>query len=451
MVLLEAMAAGLPVIATRVGGVPEALRHEASGVLVDPAAPRALAEAMARVQGDAALRTRLGAAARRSAKEDFSVERMAKAYLDVYTTASDRRRRPVVMLAPLPPLKGGMATVADNLRRSPLADRCRLATLNNGKGTAEGRSFLTGAWAQVRLLGRILGTVRRTRARIVHIHTCALTTFWRDTIHTLALRAMSRRVVYHIHDGTFEAFLRDQPPARKAILRRSLRMASRVILLSEMARACLEPLAPWVAWRVVHNGVVLPPTTGGSRDGAVRFLFLGNLTHRKGAYDLLAATVRARKAGLKAEVSLAGGEVQPGDRQALELAIADAGCEDQVKVLGYLEGPARDEVLQTADCLVLPSYAEGLPMVVLEAMACGLPVIATRIGAVPEAVREGQEGFLIDVGDVEALADRMLRIAEDADLRKRMGAAARRRAEAEFGLDVMVERILRIYDEVLEF
>jgi glycosyltransferase involved in cell wall biosynthesis len=449
MVLLEAMIAGLPIVATRVGGVPEALQGGAAGLLVDPASPDALAEAMGRMMDDTALRPRLGTAARQSAKEDFSVERMARAYLDVYTMAADTHRAPVVMLSPLPPLRGGMATVADNLRHSHLADRCRLATLNNGKMTAEGRSFLAGAWAQVRLLGRVLDTVRRTRARIVHIHTCALFTFWRDTIHMLALRAMGRRVIYHIHDGTFEAFLRDQPPVRKAILRRSLRMVSRVILLSETARASLEPLARGVAWRVVHNGVAIPPTTGGSRDGAVRFLFLGNLTRRKGAYDLLAATVRAREAGLKAEVRLAGGEVQPGTRQALQQAIADAGCEDQVKVLGYLDGPAKDEALLASDCLVLPSYAEGLPMVVLEAMAYGLPVIATRIGAVPEAVTDGQEGFLIEVGDVEALADRMFRIAADADLRRRMGAAARRRAEAEFSLDTMADRVLAIYSEVL--
>jgi glycosyltransferase involved in cell wall biosynthesis len=226
-------------------------------------------------------------------------------------------------------------------------------------------------------------------------------------------------------------------------------MASRVILLSDMARASLELLAPGVAWRVVHNGTAIPPTTGGSRDGAVRFLFLGNLTRRKGAYDLLAATARAREAGFRAEVRLAGGEVQPGDRRALEQAIADAGCQDQVKVLGFLEGPAKDEALLASDCLVLPSYAEGLPMVVLEAMACGLPVIATRIGAVAEAVTDGQEGFLVEVGDVEALADRMSRLARDPQLRKRMSLAARRRAEEEFSLDLMAEKVLAIYQEVL--
>ena len=353
------------------------------------------------------------------------------------------------MLGPLPPLTGGMATVTDNLRHSRLANACRLTTLNNGKTTPEGRSILAGIGAQMRLLGRVLGTVRRTRAAIVHIHTCALFSFWRDTIHMLALRVMGRRVIYHIHDGTFEAFLRDQPPVRKAILRRSLRMASRVILLSEMARASLDPLAPKVAWRVVHNGVAIPPTTGGSRDGTVRFLFLGNLTCRKGAYDLLAATVRAREAGLKAEVRLAGSEVQPGDRQTLEQAIADAGCEDQVKVLGYIEGPAKDEALQTSDCLVLPSYAEGLPMVVLEAMAYGLPVIATRVGAIPEVLTDGQEGFLIEPADVKALADRMLRVAGDPELRRRMGLDARRVAEARFSLDAMVDRIMDIYTDIL--
>ena len=110
---------------------------------------------------------------------------------------------------------------------------------------------------------------------------------------------------------------------------------------------------------------------------------------------------------------------------------------------------AKDEALQTSDCLVLPSYAEGLPMVVLEAMAYGLPVIATRVGAIPEVLTDGQEGFLIEPADVKALADRMLRVAGDPELRRRMGLDARRVAEARFSLDAMVDRIMDIYTDIL--
>jgi glycosyltransferase involved in cell wall biosynthesis len=100
--------------------------------------------------------------------------------------------------------------------------------------------------------------------------------------------------------------------------------------------------------------------------------------------------------------------------------------------------------LARADCLVLVSDHEGLPMAVLEAMAAGLPVVVTRVGALPEAVRDGREGFLIDVGDVEALAERLVRLGDPA-LRRRMGAAGAHRAREQFSLEAMAEQLMNLY------
>ena len=119
-------------------------------------------------------------------------------------------------------------------------------------------------------------------------------------------------------------------------------------------------------------------------------------------------------------------------------------------LLGLVRGREKDEALASADCLVLPSYAEGLPMAILEGMSYGIPVIATRIGAIPEVVTDGQEGFLIEPGDVPSLADRMLRISSDPEMRERIGQAARRRIEVHYSLDVMVDRIMNVYADVLE-
>ena len=461
--LLEAMACGLPCIGTRVGGLPEVLGFGRYGRLVEPDDAEDLSRAITELARNPAARKMLGQAARAQVLDRYSMDHMLEAYSLLYREPAVVRHLPppdtkgmagqgprVLMLGPLPPLLGGMATVVDNLSRSPLTGKCRLATINNGKTTPRDRSCLVGVAAQVRLLGRVLAGARRLHAQIAHIHTCALFSFWRDILHMLAFRLIGCRVIWHIHDGSFEGFVRDQPRVRKAILQWALRKGSRAIVLSRMAKESLEPLVPGVRWHVLPNGVAIPPVTGKSPDGSTRFLFLGNLTRRKGAYDLVAATARAKQQGFTGSVHLAGGEGTPGDREAIERFIAASGCQAEVRLLGIVRGEAKENALASSDCLVLPSYAEGLPMAVLEAMAYGLPVIATRIGAVPEAVTDGQEGFLIDVGDIEALADRLLRIAADADVRRRMGAAARRRAEAEFSLNVMVDRILSIYDEVLE-
>jgi len=453
MVLLEAMAAGLPVVATRVGGVPDVVTDGENGLLAAAGAPPELADAMARLVDDETLRTRVGAEARRHIRRVYSTRRMADAYLQAYrhavatkTDALGKQEHSVLMLGPLPPLRGGMATVTDNLRRSALARQCRLTVLNNGKATPKGRSLLTGLIAQLRLLVRVVGCIRRFRTQIVHIQTCALFSFWRDSLHLLVSRALGCRVILHIHDGSFEGFLRDQPPLRGVILRRVLRMASRVIVLSRMSLESLQPLVPEAEWRVVLNGVPIPPRVVRSSGRPVTLLFLGNLTERKGAYDLLAATRLAKERGFAGSVHLAGGETARGQVEAFERRVVEQDCASQVMAVGFLEGRTKDAALDSADGFVLPSYVEGLPMAILEAMAHGLPVIATRVGAVPEAVTDGREGLLVEPGDVEALADRMLRLANDAALRRRMGEAARRRAEAEFSLDAMVARIVALYD-----
>jgi glycosyltransferase involved in cell wall biosynthesis len=254
--------------------------------------------------------------------------------------------------------------------------------------------------------------------------------------------------VWHAHDGSFQGFVGRQRPLLRRLLGAALRQAHVVIVLSDETRRALEPLVPGVGWLVIPNGVPVPRLTPKPSGPDTRFIFLGNLSQRKGAFDLVEAVVRIADR-VPVCLDLAGDEKEPGQRAALERHIARCGCGDRVRLLGVITARAKEQAMAEAHAMVLPSYAEGLPMALLEAMAYGMPTIATRVGAVPEAVTDGVEGFLIEPGDVEALADRMLRLAANPDLRRRMGEAARRRAEAEFGIDLMVERIMAVYQEVL--
>ncbi len=118
-------------------------------------------------------------------------------------------------------------------------------------------------------------------------------------------------------------------------------------------------------------------------------------------------------------------------------------------MLGSISGEGKNQVLQRADCLVLPSHGEGLPIAILEGMAYGLPVIATRVGAIPEVITDGKEGFLIAPHDVETLADRLLHIEGDPTLRKEMGQAARKRIERDYTLERMADRLSNVYRSCL--
>jgi glycosyltransferase involved in cell wall biosynthesis len=322
--------------------------------------------------------------------------------------------------------------------------------LNNGKTTPPGRTLYAGIWSQLALLVKVLRQTVRGRAQIVHIHTCALFSFWRDVGHALAVRMLGRKVIWHIHDGTFAAFLGEGPALKRRLIRWALRMGSAVIVLSEISRRSLAPLAAGLRWRVVPNGVAVPEQPARQTDSTVRFLFLGNLTRRKGAFDLVDAAEAAFKQGASAEFHLAGGEVEPGQRDELLRHIKGLSCRECIRLLGVLAGAAKERALAESHCVVLPSYAEGLPMAILEGMAYGRAIIATRVGAIPELITDGREGFLIEPGDVSALAERMTRLSDDAHLARRMGLAARERVERDHSLEVMVQRIAAIYSEVCQ-
>jgi N-acetyl-alpha-D-glucosaminyl L-malate synthase BshA len=135
------------------------------------------------------------------------------------------------------------------------------------------------------------------------------------------------------------------------------------------------------------------------------------------------------------------------DRPALEAAVAARGLGADVELLGeQIDLPA---VMREADLFLLPSETESFGLVALEAMACGVPVIASNVGGLPEVVADGATGLLCPMGDVPAMAAAARRLLDDAPLRARLGAAARRRAETEFRLDPAVDRYLAVYRRVL--
>jgi glycosyltransferase involved in cell wall biosynthesis len=141
--------------------------------------------------------------------------------------------------------------------------------------------------------------------------------------------------------------------------------------------------------------------------------------------------------------------VAPGQKDELTDHINRLRCRDRIMLPGVITGADKDRALAESQCLVLPSYAEGLPMAILEGMAASLPVIGTAVGAVAELIVDGVTGYVVPQGDVQALADRLSSLAGDETLRHRMGTAARRRAEEHYSMDVVTRRIMEIYAEVL--
>ncbi|MCC6486630.1 MAG: glycosyltransferase [Candidatus Hydrogenedentes bacterium] len=195
----------------------------------------------------------------------------------------------------------------------------------------------------------------------------------------------------------------------------------------------------WNRLHVVHCGVEPESYTQRQHEGAGKeLLFIGRLTAAKGIPILLESMDLLHKSHPGVHLVLAG---DGPDRDWVVSRAAELGLRDCVEVTGFLSPDSVKERLLQADVFVMASFAEGVPAVLMEAMASGLPVVATRIAGIPELVEDGVSGFLVPPGDASSLADRMRTLLDNPDLRNRMGAAGRAKIEREFDTRQEVAKI----------
>ena len=214
--------------------------------------------------------------------------------------------------------------------------------------------------------------------------------------------------------------------------------------------------APASRVRVVPNGVArsfgADPVTGrsrrwelGLRDHNVVVGYVGNILPHKGLRRLIEAVSRSAHRDVFYLLVVGSGPDEPACRQ---LAL-DRGLSDRIKFLGWQSYDEAEQILGACDLLALPSSIEGLPYVVLEAMASRLPVLAGRVYGIPEVVDDGVTGILVDPGSVEEIAAGLDRLAGDSALRAAMGGAGRARFERDFTLERQAGRMEQLYESLL--
>jgi glycosyltransferase involved in cell wall biosynthesis len=200
---------------------------------------------------------------------------------------------------------------------------------------------------------------------------------------------------------------------------------------------------------VVFNPVRLEgPASPAARDDAVfRALFVGTYGARKGTSELVDALARLRGEGVLIELDVAGKEEFRGEEAELRSRVHDSGLTDFVRFHGVLGIPALRELYESSHVFALPSRSEGLPMALLEAMAFGLPVVATRVGGIPDVIEDGENGLLIQPDRTDELADALRRLTSDPGLRERLGKLARARVQGLASAEIVAERWRTIYSE----
>jgi glycosyltransferase involved in cell wall biosynthesis len=249
----------------------------------------------------------------------------------------------------------------------------------------------------------------------------------RDTAFIVLARLAGRRVVAHVHGSDLEQ-----------IRRRSLRGAA-LRLVGRMSSECVA-IAPSLAGRLGELGVrasaiLNPVRVHPDRDapraeeagGAFRLLFVGTYGARKGCPELVRALALAREQGADVSLTFAGKEERHGEEAHLRGLVDELQLDGAVSFAGVVAAKDLPILYRAASAFCLPSYREGLPMALLEAMAAGLPSITCAVGGIGDVVVDGDSGLLVPSGDVDRLAAAIVVLASDEDRRRQMGESARDR------------------------
>jgi glycosyltransferase involved in cell wall biosynthesis len=347
--------------------------------------------------------------------------------------------RLLIMLGTAPETRGSIAAVVDAYRMHGLFKRWPIeyvATHSAGPLARRG-TLAIGAF------GRLAALLAEHRRAVLHVHTAPHFSFWRDAAYMSMAVTVRCPVILQLHGSGFEAFYDACSTVARALIRELLERAAWIAAPSQQLVSWVRSVSTSANAGFLPNPVALPD---GGYDGARpnMILFLGKLAPQKGIFDLIDALASVRREVPDVRLVCAG----EGSRIAVARYAERLGVADAVKFTGWVGPSGKRALLESASVFALPSYSEGMPMSLLEAMAAGVPAIATPVGGIPEVLADGASGFLAAPGDVATLARLLRRLLLDRGLAAKVGAAGRETVRLRFAPERAIARLEQIYAEL---
>lgn len=335
---------------------------------------------------------------------------------------------------------GSIMAYLASLRQDP-SGRFQLRRLETrgGRHIAASPLFLAAATA------RVLAEGARGRLAVVHLNLAERGSFYRKATVLAAAKLAGGRVLLHLHAAQIMQFHASMNGAGQRLMRWVFQSADHVVVLGDVWRRWVSETFDVRMDRisVVYNGV--PATAFEPRsvpeDGRFRLLFVGNLLERKGVADLLRAFASPELKGRDVELTMAGG----GPVDTYRAMAEGLGISDRVRFTGWVSQEQARRLMVNADALILPAYDEGLPLVILEALASGTPVICTPVGSIPEVLTHEVTALFVKPGDEAGIVGAITTMVDHPDLRRRLAESGSVLYRRLFTMEAFSESIGALY------
>lgn len=287
------------------------------------------------------------------------------------------------------------------------------------------------------------------KSEILHLQVSENFSFPRKGVLLFLGRFLGMGVVLHHHGAEFVPFFRRSSPRMQAFVRAMINAAEVNIVLGEASRRFLINEVSVPASQVVvrfNAAADVGKSAYANPQGSWQFLLVANLSPRKGVKELLHAVAQLAHSGAPVSLTLAGG----GDIDNYQEMAKALGIEERCTFTGWIGGNDIHTLLLSRTALVLPSFHEGFPMSIIEALSARIPIVTTAVGSIPELLENEKTCLFVQPGHVEELADALRRIATDDVLRQTLVENGRRLYERYFEVNAYMDRMMRLYQGVNE-
>jgi glycosyltransferase involved in cell wall biosynthesis len=353
-----------------------------------------------------------------------------------------------------PPPVHGSSIVGLKIKESKIINNnfdCYYINLGTSKTIDEiGKNYLSKIFRFPIIIWRVLRSLIVNRPNICYFALAAKGTgFYKDAILVCLVKFFRIKLVYHFHNKGVST---RQAQFTNNLLYRFVFMNTDAILLSKYLYYDIQPFFPETKIHICPNGIskLDQPymTTEKKQNNIVNILFLSNLIESKGVFVLLAACSILVQKGISFKCDFVGGE---GDINANQFQnkVKSLGLTNHVKYLGRKYGEEKNRAFCEVDIFALPTLEDCFPLVLLEAMQNGLPVVSTFEGGIKDIVEDNVTGYLVQPKNEESLAAKLELLIQNSDLRNKMGKAGRQKYEQEFTLVKFESRLMEILNQMV--
>jgi glycosyltransferase involved in cell wall biosynthesis len=352
-------------------------------------------------------------------------------------------RRTVFLACPYGQVGGGMGSIMAylaSMRHDP-SGRFDLKRLESRGG---GHIALSPFFLAV-AVGRIFLEASRGRLAVVHLNLAERGSVYRKAVLLAATKLVGGRVLLHLHAAQIVQFHQSMGGGGRSLLRWMFRSADHCVVLGEVWRRWVIDTFAVRPSRIgiVYNGVpaTMPKSPTPPNDGRFRLLFVGNLLERKGVKDLLHAFATPSIKARDIHLTMAGG----GPVATYRAMAADLGIGDRITFTGWVSQDDARTLMVNSNALILPAYDEGLPLVILEALASRTPVVCTPVGSIPEVLQDRQTALFVAPGDTAAIANAIATLIDRPEVGGELAAAGAMLYDKLFTMEAFAASVGALY------